>query len=358
MNTLTQYGFTDSIDALFTVHFPPPSRARPARVVRTDRGRVLLASQDGLFHLGSDHLDRDGALVTGDWVAVAGGEPDTGGDTVLGVLPRFSLLRRKRAHDPLSEVQLLGANLDLVGVVVPLDRPLSTNRLERTLVAARDSGAVPVVILTKADLSTRFDDVVAETIDRARGIEVVTTSAAASDGLDELRGRIGSGQTMALLGPSGAGKSSLVNALTGSSRQGTGPVRAGDGKGRHTTTARELVPLGDGAVIMDTPGLRGFALWDAEDGLADVFTDVEELATSCRFRNCAHDREPGCAVRSAIETGALAERRWQSYRTMERELAGLHRRQEVANRRHSPRSVRPVRDSAPAQDYRHLFGDG
>ncbi|MHA7286382.1 ribosome small subunit-dependent GTPase A [Arthrobacter sp. MDT3-44] len=363
MNTLTQYGFTDPIDALFTAHFPPPSGARPARVIRTDRGRVLLASQDGLLHLDSDRLDSDrldgdSALVTGDWVATAGGHPAAGGDTVLGLLPRFSLLRRKRAHDPLSEAQLLGANMDLVGVVVPLDRPLSTNRLERTLVAARGSGALPVVILTKADLSTRFDDVVAETIDRARGVEVVTTSAEASDGLDELRGRIGPGQTMALLGPSGAGKSSLVNALLCSSRQGTGPVRAGDGKGRHTTTARELVPLGDGAVVMDTPGLRGFALWDAEDGLTDVFTDVEGLFPGCRFRNCAHDSEPGCAVRAAIETGALPERRWQSYRTMERELAALHRRQEAANRRHSTRSVRPARDVAPAKDYRRLVGEG
>lgn len=346
MNTLLQYGFTDRIGALFSFHFP--SGVQPARVVRADRGRVLVATPDGILH-----LDSPDSLVTGDWIGLVGD------GRIAGHLPRSSLLQRKRAYDPLSEAQALAANIDLLGVVVPLDRPLSTNRLERTLVAAWDSGAVPLVILTKADLSSRFDGVVAETVDRARGVEVLTTSAEVGDGLEHLRGRIGAGQTLALLGPSGAGKSSLINALVDDARQGTGEVRATDGRGRHTTTARELVPLGDGAVLMDTPGLRGFALWDAEDGLSQVFGDVEELFARCRFRDCAHASEPGCAVQSAIASGDLEERRWLSYRKMDRELASLHRRQNVAEQRRYGRSFhRVAQEAARAKDYRNRFREG
>ncbi|MHA7210310.1 ribosome small subunit-dependent GTPase A [Arthrobacter sp. MDT1-65] len=348
MNTLEQYGFTDRIGGLFSFHFPDPPPAEPARVIRADRGRVLVASRHGIVH-----LDDGIPLVTGDWAALGPG------GSVLGCLPRSSLLQRKRAYDPLSEAQALGANIDLLGVVVPLDRPLSANRLERTLVAAWDSGSMPLVILTKADLSTRFDDVVAETVERARGVEVLTTSAEDLDGLEDLRARIGIGQTLALLGPSGAGKSSLINALVGDHRQDTGEVRAGDGRGRHTTTARELVPLGDGSVVMDTPGLRGFALWDAETGLSEVFGDIEELFDDCRFRDCAHDREPGCAVQAALAAGTLEERRWLSYRKMERELASLHRRQDAAEQRRHARSFqRLAREAVLAKDHRNRFRAG
>lgn len=359
MDTLTQYGFTDRIRGLFTSAFPPataPSHPEPARAVRTDRGRVLLATASG--HL---QVEGGGTVVTGDWVALAHNDDDDGAapPAVVGILPRYSTLQRKRAHEPLSEAQILGANIDLVGVVVPMDRPLSANRLERTLVAAWDSGAVPIVILTKADLSSRFDDVVAQTMERSRGVEVFTTSADAGDGLDALHSRIGAGTTLALIGPSGAGKSTLTNALAGSPVQDTGQVRAGDGKGRHTTTARELIPLGSGSVVMDTPGLRGFALWDAEDGLEAVFGDIEELFLSCRFNDCAHDTEPGCAVRNALDQGLLEERRWLSYRRMQRELASLHRRQSAAEQhRHSRSFHRLVRNAAMAKDYRNRFGEG
>ncbi|BBE21666.1 hypothetical protein MN0502_05490 [Arthrobacter sp. MN05-02] len=186
MNTLVQYGFTDRIDGLFSA-FAPLAGASPTRVIRADRGRMLLARPQGILH-----LDSVGGFVTGDWVGV---RDDGEYPAVVGALPRWSTLQRKRAFDLSSRAQVLGANIDLVGVVVPLDRPLSTNRLERTLVAAWDSGAVPIVILTKADLSTRFDDVVADTIARVRGVEVLTTSAEACDGLEELHARIGTGQT-------------------------------------------------------------------------------------------------------------------------------------------------------------------
>ncbi|WRH26511.1 ribosome small subunit-dependent GTPase A [Arthrobacter sp. JZ12] len=342
---------------LFTFSFSSPSfqpasnLLEPGRVIRADRGRAVVVTDRGTFHVVTD-----GTPVTGDWVALKRADDDGAPPAVVGVLPRYSALQRKKAHDPLSEAQVLGANLDLVGVAVPIDRALSTNRLERTLVAAWDSGAVPIVILTKADLSGRHDDVVAQTVERARGVEVFTTSAESGDGIDVLRERIAPGSTVALLGPSGAGKSTLINALAGAPVQATGAVRAGDGKGRHTTTARELVPLGNGAVLMDTPGIRGFALWNAEAGLEPVFGDIEALFGSCRFRDCAHDSEPGCAVRAAIEAGEVEERRWISYQKMQRELAGLHRRQSVAEQRRHARSFnRLAKDAAMAKDYRNRF---
>ncbi|WP_035763986.1 ribosome small subunit-dependent GTPase A, partial [Arthrobacter sp. H20] len=318
MNTLQQYGFTERISRLFVTQFPD-SRLSPARVVRVDRGRLVVAGARGLVH-----VDAYPGAVTGDWIALGSAGALAPGDfappAVVGLMPRFSALRRKKAHDPLAEAQLLAVNMDIVGVIVPIDRPISSNRLDRTLVAAWDSGAVPLVILTKADLSSRFDDVVAQTVERAGSAEVITTSAESGDGLDELLIRLHPGQTMVLIGPSGAGKSSLANSLAGKPVQNTGEVRAADGRGKHTTTARELIPLPGGGVLMDTPGLRGFALWDAEGGLEVVFSDIAELFATCRFADCRHGPEPGCAVQAAIDTGILERRRWLSYQKMEREL--------------------------------------
>ncbi|MCB5273267.1 putative ribosome biogenesis GTPase RsgA [Arthrobacter sp. SO5] len=223
--------------------------------------------------------------------------------------------------------------MDIVGVVVPVDRPLTHNRLERTLVAAWDSGAVPLVIITKADLADAADDVVGQVMLQAAGVAVVTTSAEQGDGLDELLGHLPTGGTLVLLGPSGAGKSTLINALVGYEAQDTGPVRAGDGKGKHTTTSRELVPLPGGAVLMDTPGVRGFGLFDADDGMEEIFGDLAELAGQCRFSDCAHGREPGCAVQAALADGSLDDRRWASYLKLQRELAALNRRHDAAARR-------------------------
>jgi ribosome biogenesis GTPase len=168
---------------------------------------------------------------------------------------------------------------------------------------------------------------------QAAGVEVVTTSAEHGDGLDALLAQVPPGGTLVLLGPSGAGKSTLINALVGFEAQETGAVRAGDGKGRHTTTSRELVPLPGGSVLMDTPGVRGFGLFDAEDGMEEMFGDLEELFGQCRFSDCAHHREPGCAVRAALADGVLDSRRWASYEKLQRELAALARRHDAAARR-------------------------
>lgn len=322
------YGYTARTAALFNAH-PVPGGDSPGRVVRVDRNRVLVADAAELRHL--PYPARGEIPATGDWVWL--GDNGAGERAVVAVLPRQSALTRKRAFEGSSEAQVLGANVDVVGVVVPVDRPLTHNRLERTLVAAWDSGATPLVIITKADLADIADDVVGKVILQAAGVAVVTTSAEQGDGLDELLGHVPAGGTLVLLGPSGAGKSTLINALAGHHAQDVGPVRSGDGKGRHTTTARELVPLPGGAVLMDTPGVRGFGLFDADDGMGEMFGDLDELFSRCRFTDCAHDREPGCAVQAALAGGTLEMRRWESYLKLQRELAALNRRHDAAARR-------------------------
>jgi ribosome biogenesis GTPase / thiamine phosphate phosphatase len=322
------YGYTPAVARHFDAN-PMPEATGRGRVVRVDRNLLLVAVGNELLHLPYPLTGE--AAVTGDWVWI--GPNRAGGRQILGVLPRRSKLSRKRAFEDSSAAQVLAANMDMVGVVVPVDRPLTHNRLERTLVAAWDSGATPLVIITKADLAEVADDVVGKVILQAAGVEVVTTSAESGDGLDELMRHIPSGGTIVLLGPSGAGKSTLINALAGNEVQPTGEVRSGDFKGKHTTTSRELVPLPNGAVLMDTPGVRGFGLFDADDGLGEMFGDVEELAGRCRFPDCSHQREPGCAVQDAISDGTLAERRWHSYLKLQRELAALARRSDVAAQR-------------------------
>lgn len=322
------YGYTPAAARHFDNH-PLPGATERGRVVRVDRSLLLVAAGTDLLHLPYP-LTGD-AAVTGDWVWLG---PNRAGDRqVLGVLPRLSELSRKRAFEDSSEAQVLAANMDMVGVVVPVDRPLTHNRLERTLVAAWDSGATPLVIVTKADLAGVADDVVGKVILQAAGVEVVTTSAETGDGIPELLAHIPAGGTIVLLGPSGAGKSTLINALVGRDVQHTGEVRSGDFKGKHTTTARELVPLPNGTVLMDTPGVRGFGLFDAEDGIGEMFGDVEVLANLCRFSDCAHQSEPGCAVQAALAAGDLEERRWHSYLKMQRELAALARRSDAAAQR-------------------------
>ncbi|MDP9999573.1 ribosome small subunit-dependent GTPase A [Pseudarthrobacter sulfonivorans] len=322
------YGFTPSVAQHFASH-PHASATAPGRVVRVDRNLLVVAVGTDLLHLPYPLTGE--TAVTGDWVWIG---PNRAGERqILGVLPRRSELSRKRAFEDSSAAQVLAANMDMVGVVVPVDRPLTHNRLERTLVAAWDSGATPLVIITKADLAAVADDVVGKVILQAAGVDVVTTSAETRDGIDELLGHIPAGGTIVLLGPSGAGKSTLINALVGRDVQDTGEVRSGDFKGKHTTTSRELVPLPNGTVLMDTPGVRGFGLFDAEDGIGEMLGDVEALASECRFSDCAHQGEPGCAVQAAIDDGLLEERRWHNYLKMQRELAALARRSDTAAQR-------------------------
>lgn len=339
---LAQYGYTDRIEQRYKNNFDHPC---PARVIRVDKTLILVAGANGPVQVSYPRLDEK--CATGDWIQLETGES---GDRITAVLERYSMLARKIAHDPRTDVQVLAANVDVVGVVVPIDRPISHNRLERTLVAAWDSGGTPLVILTKADLSNGNDDVVSQTIDQAAGVDVVTTSAEYGDGLQELMLHIHPAQTLVLLGPSGSGKSTLINALAGEHLQDTGGVRAVDGRGKHTTTARELIPLTNGAVLMDTPGVRGFALWESHTGMDAVFSDIEELFSQCRFQDCNHGPEPDCAVRAALAVGTLEPRRWKSYLKLQRELARLARQHdEMARRNYGREQPRSVKAQAEAR---------
>ncbi|MFE9421671.1 ribosome small subunit-dependent GTPase A [Kitasatospora sp. NPDC006697] len=317
---LTSYGWTDELDELFA----PLAEAGlcPARIARVDRGRadaVLTDPDTGQAHTlrvdtrpvsGGDPLD---SPCTGDWVAVdPRAEPMA---TVAAVLPRRTAIVRKVAGKR-SDGQLLAANVDTVLIAVSLAADPDLGRVERFLALAYESGAEPLVVLTKGDL---VDDAefVREDVERiAPGTTVLVVSAETGAGLDVLRACMG--RTSALIGQSGAGKSTLTNALTGDQVMTVQRTRDSDEKGRHTTTTRELFALPGGGVLIDTPGLRGVGLYGGE-GLQRAFAEIDELAGQCRFPDCSHATEPGCAVQAALADGTLPQRRWESYLKLQRE---------------------------------------
>ncbi|MBD0293418.1 MAG: ribosome small subunit-dependent GTPase A [Jiangellaceae bacterium] len=301
----------------------------PGRVTRADRGGadVLEATGPVRATLGRGVLatlahDAVAAPTVGDWTAVRHW-PD-GRTTIEAVLDRRTCVVRDSA-DTTSAAQVLAANVDIVLVVEYLDPEPSLGRVERLLVLAWRSGAQPLVVLTKADLVPDPDGMRTEVAAAAPGVDVVTVDGLSGTGLDALRSRLAPGRTVVLLGPSGAGKSTLVNALAGAPLMPTGVTR-GDGKGRHTTTHRELRVLPGLGVVLDTPGLRSVGLVAGDDAISAAFPDVERLAEHCRFRDCAHLSEPGCAVLAAVEDGELDERRLTSWRKLGREAAFQARR--------------------------------
>ena len=307
----------------------------PARVAAEHRDRYVLAAgaldvsavlAGRLRHDARSRLDLP---AVGDWVAAS--RPSGGADlasthTIHAVLPRRSAFVRKVAGDE-TAAQVVAANVDVALVVAGLPRDVNLRRLERYLALAWESGAVPVVVLAKTDLAADVAAHVRAVREVAPGVEVVALSSVTGDGVGALQALLRPGRTAVLLGSSGAGKSTLVNRLLGADRLRTGPVRE-DGKGRHTTSHRELVRLDGGALLIDTPGMRELQLWDADAGLGATFADLYMLADGCRFRDCRHDSEPGCAVRAAVEEGRLPAARLAHWRQLERELAYLTRRQD------------------------------
>lgn len=303
----------------------------PARVARVDRGACNAMAFDGMRRV--QLHPRTEWPVTGDWIALQARPPEPPGsvathasafDQIDVVLPRRSGLQRMDADE--RRVQVVAANVDVVMAVLPLDRPFKAGLRDRLMILTAEAGAHPIVIRSKADLAD------AETLAEAElqgehPPQQLIVSAIRGDHVDDVQLLISAGQTAVMLGPSGAGKSTLANALVGEDVQSTRAVREGDSKGRHTTTSRDLLILPSGGVLIDTPGVRAVGLWDAEEGIEEYFDDISELAAHCRFNDCAHDSEPGCAVQAAIAEGDLdAERveRWRAFVT--EASAATHRR--------------------------------
>jgi len=276
--------------------------------VTTEAGVLRVRIPGRFAHEGTD-------VAVGDWIALSG-------DSVDSVLPRRSAIVRNAAGRA-TRMQTLVANVDVAFVVSSLGPELEPRRIERYLVTIWESGASPEIVLTKAD---RVDDrsaYVAEVEAVANGAPVHLVSARSGEGCDELRARIAPGVTAVLLGSSGVGKSTLVNRFVGSERMDTGETREDDDEGRHTTTHRELILLPGGGIVIDTPGLRELQLAETAAGLDATFADVEELAATCRFNDCVHEGEPGCAVLGAVEDGSLAPERLESWRKLQRELHAI-----------------------------------
>jgi ribosome biogenesis GTPase len=300
-DALVPVGWDDRVAALYGTVAGPSDE--PGRVGRVDRDRCTVRTAGGQVRARADVLP-----TTGDWVVLRH-DPKPAVDSIL---PRWSALER--------EGQLLAANVDVVFVVAALDRDLNLNRIERELVLAWDSGARPVVVLTKADTSPTSAMLAKTVTARAVGVGVVLTSAATGEGVDEIAVQLRPNRTAVLLGPSGAGKSTLVNRLLDTEAQVTSAVRTGDHKGRHTTSSRHLLVIPGGGVLIDTPGLRSVGLTGAEGGVALAFPDVEAEAEHCRFRDCRHAGEPGCAVTAAVADGRLDRDRVASYVKLAAEL--------------------------------------
>lgn len=355
---LAALGYDERLHALFA---PLVSRdLTPGRIAREDKGGSWVLTAEGSeLAVRAPQLGRNTEGPTdpavGDWVGLRRGA-GTGLDHALieAILPRTSSFVRT---DPgrAGTGQVVAANVDTVLLVHSLDRDFNARRLERELVLTWESGAVPVVVLNKSDL---LPDTEARATVRAEAAAVALdtpihfTSAATGEGLDDLTGYTAGNKTVALLGASGVGKSTLINRWLGEAAQATQEVREGDSKGRHTTVARELVPLPWGGVLVDTPGLRAVGIQDAEAGLAATFSDVEALAERCHFRDCRHEGEPGCAVGAAVESGELAPDRLESYHKLHKELEFEAAKQDARGRRAHDRRWIPIKKAA--REYQKL----
>jgi ribosome biogenesis GTPase / thiamine phosphate phosphatase len=341
--SLEELGWNSNFAAIWNALEREPSWM-PARVVSQHRGLWQLAGEFGECWAAASGKLRETADQDGDWPAVGDwvAMQMTGGDNramLHAVLPRRSQFVRKVAGKRVAQ-QVIAANVDTAFLVVALDGDFNLRRLERYLAQSWESGTRPVIVLNKAD---ECDDVAARVADVAsiaRGIPVLSMSARSGSGLGAMDTFLTPGETIVLLGSSGVGKSTIVNKLLGRDAQVTRPVRQSDSRGRHTTTARELLRLPGGALIIDTPGLRELQLWDAADGVTESFADIEELASECRFRDCRHESEPDCAVLAAIASGTLDSQRWENRRKLEREQEFLQRKIEPKARHESQQKLK------------------
>ena len=306
----------------------------PARVIEEQREAYRIVTESGemaaeiVGQLRHAATDRSSFPAVGDWVAVRvlAGENKA---LIHEILPRRTKLSRKAAGERTAE-QVLVTNVDVVFLVSSLNADLNLRRIERYLGTIWESGAQPVIILNKADLCADPHTRAAEVAEIAPGVGIHVLSAIAGEGLEELAAYLGPGNTVVLLGSSGVGKSTITNQLLHSDVQSTLEVRSGDERGRHSTTYRRLFVMPSGGVLIDTPGMREFVAWDAQSGTEEAFQDIEQLATQCRFRDCGHKTEPGCAIQAAIAEGSLDPSRLSNYDKLRKELAYLDRRRDAA----------------------------
>jgi len=261
--------------------------------------------------------------------------------TIHALLPRQTRFSR-RAAGPRADEQVMAANFDAVLLAMSLNDDFNLRRLERYLVMAWDSGAMPVIVLTKLDLAHDAEERVQEVEQLAPGVPVLAVSAVTGEGMDGLEPWAVPGKTLVVLGSSGVGKSTLMNRLAGKELARTQAIREDDARGRHTTTHRELYRLDNGVLVLDTPGIRELQLWESETGMEDAFSDIHALAEGCRFRDCSHDREPGCAVRAAMQAGTLDRKRYESWRKLDREMAFITSKNAHASREAERRFGRMV----------------
>ncbi|MGZ4112039.1 MAG: ribosome small subunit-dependent GTPase A [Tumebacillaceae bacterium] len=289
--------------------------------VYSEQGDVL-AEVSGKMRYNS--LGRGDYPAVGDWVVMSVRESE-GRATVHGILPRQSKFSRKVAGGSLEE-QIVATNVDTVFLVTALNLDFNVRRIERYLILAWESGAMPVIILSKADLCEDVAARIAEVESVAFGVPIHVVSSLNNEGLEELTPYMQRGKTVALLGSSGVGKSTLINRVYGREIQDTGGIREGDDRGKHTTTHRELIVLPEGGLLIDTPGMRELQLWDADEGISDSFQDIESLAGECQFRDCQHRNEPNCAVQGALRDGTLDRSRYSNYVKLQKELAYLARK--------------------------------
>lgn len=334
MTTLEKYGWDEEFERLFRKQ--AGEGLQPGRVCVEHRGMYGLLTEDGQvpgevsgrFRYEAAGIDAFPAV--GDWVVL---EPGSGGGraTIHAILPRRSRFSRKVAG-ALTQEQVVAANFDHVFIMNSLNRDFNLRRLERYLTMVWESGACPVLVLTKKDLCVETAERVRAVETIAFGVRVLAVSAVTGEGMDEVREYLKPGSTVVFLGSSGVGKSTLTNQLAGREIMDVNGIREDDSRGRHTTTFRQLVVLPGGGIVIDTPGMRELQLWDADEGLQGAFEDIDSIAGGCRFKDCRHDSEPGCAVKESIRAGILPAERLDSYRKLQKELVFLESKQSQAVR--------------------------
>ena len=292
----------------------------PARVTAVHKERYEIVCQHGLTYARLKtkeyFVDTQDFPTAGDFVMIQ--YVDNGDSLILATLPRRTFFSR-REPGPIPRDQAVAANFDYVFIMQSLNMDFNPKRLERYLTLAWQSGATPVILLTKADLVEDYWDYLTEVDRVATGVNTHVVSAQTGYGLNYLNRYLQPGNTVVFLGSSGVGKSSLVNALAGEKVMAVSSIREDDSKGRHTTTHRQLIRLKSGVMIIDTPGMRELGMWDVSEGLGDAFSDVEQYLGKCRFSDCRHQREPGCAIKAALASGGLDIRRWESYQKLKEE---------------------------------------